>query len=50
MKRMEFAIVGKLSKSNNEIKLEIMKLGGKVNNKIHDKTTAVISNEGNVFY
>lgn len=47
---MEFAIVGKLSTSSNEIKLEIMKLGGKVNNQIHDKTTAVISTKGNVFY
>lgn len=42
---MEFALIGKLKLSRQEIEGTIKKMGGKVVTKIHDKMAAVISNE-----
>lgn len=43
---MEFVILGKTTRSKNEIKKEINKLGGKVVTNIHDRLAAVISTPG----
>jgi NAD-dependent DNA ligase len=43
---MEFVILGKTTRSKDEIKKEIKKLGGKVVTKIHDRLAAVISTPG----
>lgn len=41
---MEFAIIGKTTKTKDEIKYEIEKLGGKLGTKIHAKLAGIISN------
>lgn len=46
---MEFAVIGKLKRSKDEIKLNIMRLGGKISSKVHDFTTAVICSQSNNF-
>jgi len=43
---MEFLILGKTTRSKDEIKKEIKKLGGNVVTKIHDRLAAVISTPG----
>ncbi|PSN54639.1 Poly [ADP-ribose] polymerase [Blattella germanica] len=43
LKNMQFAILGKTTKSRDELKKEIQKLGGKVVTQISDKLAAVIS-------
>lgn len=44
LKKMSFSTVGKLSKKNNEIKLLIEKLGGKIVTTLDDSTVALITN------
>lgn len=43
---MEFVILGKTETSKEDLKKEIMKMGGKVTTKIHKKLAAVISTQG----
>lgn len=45
---MEFVIIGKTEKSKDDIKLIIQKMGGKLGTKIHEKVTAIISNDDEV--
>ena len=42
--RMDFALSGKLSQKNNEIKLLIERLGGQVVTNVNDTTVALIAN------
>jgi NAD-dependent DNA ligase len=43
---MEFVILGKTTRSKDELKKEIKKLGGKLVTNIHDRLAAVISTPG----
>uniref|UniRef100_A0A7R8Z663 Poly [ADP-ribose] polymerase n=1 Tax=Timema douglasi TaxID=61478 RepID=A0A7R8Z663_TIMDO len=43
LKAMEFVLLGKIQKSKEEIKAEIVRMGGKLVTKIHDRLAAVIS-------
>lgn len=45
---MEFVLQGKTSKSKDELKKIIQRMGGKVGTKIHDKVAAIISTEEEV--
>lgn len=45
---MEFAVIGKLKMSKNEIESVIKKMGGRVVNGISNKLAAVISNQEEV--
>lgn len=45
---MEFALIGKLKNSKQEIEKAIRKMGGKVVSVIHNKLAAIISNEEEV--
>lgn len=44
-RNMEFFIVGKLSRGKDKMKLEIMRLGGRLGTRIHNRTAAVISTQ-----
>lgn len=45
---MEFAVIGKTEMSKDDLKSEILKLGGKLTSKMHNKLAAVISTEKEV--
>lgn len=45
---MEFAIIGKLEQSKDDVKLKIQRMGGKLGSKIHEKLAAIISTEEEV--
>lgn len=45
---MEFALIGHLSHSKDDIKIKIERMGGKLGSKIHEKLAAIISTEKEV--
>lgn len=45
---MEFIIIGKTTKSKDDIKAIIQKMGGKLGTKLHEKIAAIISTEAEV--
>ena len=49
LKNMEFSTIGKLSVSKEDLKLKVMKLGGKLSSKIYSQTTAIIAHPGDMF-
>lgn len=46
LKNMEFVILGQVSTPKEDLKKDIVKMGGKVTTKIHNKLAAVISTQG----
>lgn len=43
---MEFVVLGKTEMTKDEIKEQIVKMGGKLTTRIHNKLAAVISTQG----